>query len=197
MRSLRKIILAGAAAIALAGVAGLAAAEIKNVHMLDVRLADGSLAHIRYVGDTPPTVSFTSAPTAFSIPSPASDTFGPESAFAALERISEAMDRQADMMLREAAAPSAPPFIGPGMTQVDLGKLPPGADGFWMVSTISGDGVCTRSIQHRSLGDGKPPQVLTRTSGACAADPQGPALPLTAGPAAEAPQPQHAGRQPT
>jgi hypothetical protein len=53
MRLVRKAILAGAAAIALAGTAGLAAAEIKNAHVLDVRLPDGSLAQIQYVGDTP------------------------------------------------------------------------------------------------------------------------------------------------
>src|SRR4051812_15809811 len=123
MRPLRKAILAGAAAIALAGVAGLAAAEIKNAHVLDVGLPDGSVAHIRYVGDTPPMVTFAPAPTALSILSPVSDPLGPGSPFAALEWISQAMDRQAEAMLREPGAL----FTGPDLMQVDVGKLPPGA----------------------------------------------------------------------
>jgi hypothetical protein len=196
MRPLRKAILAGAAAIALVGVAGLAVAEIKNAHVLDVRLPDGSLAHIRYVGDTPPTVSFTPAPPAFSIFSPASDPFGPGSPFAALEQISQTMDRQAAAMLREASAQSRLAFTGPDLTQVDVGKLPPGAQGFSMVSTMSGNGVCTRTVEYRSLGDGKPPQVVTRTSGACTANEKHPAPSATSGSTAVASPPQHAGRQP-
>jgi hypothetical protein len=196
MRPLRKAIAAGAAAIALVGVAGLAAAEIKNAHVLDVRLPDGSLAHIRYVGDTPPTVSFAPAPMALSIFSPMSDDpFGPGPAFAALERITQAMDRQADAMLREASAGPGL-FTGSDLTPVDVGNLPPGAQGFSMVSTLSGDGVCTRSVEYRSLGDGWSPQVVTRTSGACAADQKRPAPAVTSGSAAGTTASDHAERQP-
>lgn len=196
MRPLRKAILAGAAAIALVGVAGLAAAAIKNAHVLDVRLPDGSLAHIRYVGDTPPTVSFAPSPMALSIPSPASDLFGPDSPFAALEQVSRAMDRQAEAMLREASAQSRLAVTGPDLMQVDVGKLPPGAQGFSMVSAMSGSGVCTRSVEYRSLGDGKPPQVVTRTSGACTPDEKRPATSATSGSTAVASPPRQAGRQP-
>ena len=171
MRPLHKIIAGGVAAIALVGVAGWAAAEINNTHVLDVRLPDGGVAHIRYVGDTPPTVNFASAPTPLSIFAPASEVFGPASPFAAMERISEVMDRQADALLRDGNV-SGLTSGGPGLTQVDLGKLPPGAQGFSMVSTLTGGGVCTRSVQYRSPGDGKPPQIETRTSGACATDPK-------------------------
>jgi hypothetical protein len=195
MRPLRKAILAGAAAIALAGVAGLAVAEIKNAHVLDVRLPDGSLAHIRYVGDTPPTVSFAPASPSLSIFWPASDPFAPGSPFAALEQISQAMDRQAEAMLREASARPGL-FTAPDLMQVDVGKLPPGAQGYSMVSTMSGDGACTRSVEYRSLGDGKPPQVVTRTSGACAADEKHPAPSVTSGSTAGASPRDHAGRQP-
>jgi hypothetical protein len=194
MRPLRKAILAGAAAIVLVG-AGLAAAEIKNTHVLDVCLPDGSLAHIRYVGDRPPTVSFAPAPPALSIFSPASDPFGPASPFATLEQISQAMDRQAEAMLREVSARPGL-FTGPDMMQVDVERLPPGARGFSMVSTMSGNGVCTRSVEYRSLGDGKPPQVVTRTSGACTADEKHPAPSVTSGSAAVASLPDHARRQP-
>ena len=193
MRPLRNAILAGAAAIALVGVAGLAIAEIKNAHVLDVRLPDGSLAHIRYVGDTPPTVSFGPPPPVLSVLSPAYDPFGPDSPFAALERISRAMDRQAEAMLREASARPGL-FTEPDLTQVDVGKLPPGAQGFSVVSTMSGHGVCARSVEYRSLGDGKPPQVVTRTSGACSSDEKRRAPAVTA--VSAAPPREHASRQP-
>ncbi|HEY2660684.1 MAG TPA: hypothetical protein VGI79_13250 [Caulobacteraceae bacterium] len=197
MRPLRNAILAGAAAIALVGVCGLAAAEIKNAHQLDVRPPGGFRAHIRYFGDTPPTVSFAPAPMALSILSPASDVFGPSSPFAALEQISQAMDRQAEAMLREANAQSRLAFTGPDQMQVDVEELPPGAQGFSMVLTMSGNGVCTRSVQYRSLGDGKPPQVVTRTSGSCTADQKRPALSATAGSTTAAPRPERTDRQPT
>lgn len=193
MRSVRKAILAGAAAIALIGVAGWATAEIQNDHVLDVRLPDGSLAHIRYVGDTPPTVSFSPPPIALSILSPAPDALGPSSPFAALDRISQAMDRQADAMLRDIATQPMPPLAGAGLTRADLAKLPPGLGGFSMVSTMSGNGVCTRSVEYRALGDGKPPQVVTHTTGSCSAQEKGPAT--TSGATAEAPRPDHADRQ--
>lgn len=196
MRPLRKAIFAGAAAIALVGVAGLAVAEIKNAHVLDVYLPNGSSAHIRYVGDTPPTVSVAPPPMALSILSPAADPFGPDSPFAALDRMSQAMDRQADAMLRDIAAQPMPALVEPGLMQIDIGKLPPGAQGFSMVSTLSGNGVCTRSVQYRSLGDGKPPQAVTRTSGSCPAQEKPSPLSATSGAPAQSPRPEHAERQP-
>jgi hypothetical protein len=195
MRPLPKAILAGAAAIALVGAAGWAAAEIKNAHVLDVRLPDGSLAHIRYIGDTPPTVSFAPAPTTLSILSPATDPFGPRSPFTTLEDISRAMDRQADAMLREASAEAWQASAAPDLMQVEIGNLPAGAQGLSMISTASANGVCTRSVQYRSLGDGEPPQVVTHASGVCAAaDGKPPALSVRAG-STEAAQPEAAGRE--
>jgi hypothetical protein len=192
MRPLRKAILAGAAAIALVGVAGWATAEIKNAHVLDVRLADGSVAHIHYVGDTPPTISFGPSP----LLSPASNPFGPESPWAALDRMSQAMDRQVDAMFRELATQPVPPLVGSGLTQVDVGKLPPGERGFTMVSTISGNGLCIRDVQYQSFGDGKPPKVVTRTSGSCSAQEKQPGSSETSAAPAEGPRPEHAERQP-
>ena len=135
MRPLRKPLIACAAAIALAGVAGLAVAGARNAHVLDVRLPDGALAHIRYVGDTPPIVIIAPPPT-ISILSPIVDPFGAASPFAALDRLSQVMDRQADALFREAAG-SELALTKPGLTQIDLGKLPDGAQGFAVVSTAS------------------------------------------------------------
>jgi hypothetical protein len=191
MPSPRKALLVGAAVTALAGVAGLAVAEIKNAHVLDVRLADGSLARIRYVGDTPPTVRIAAAPPELPGLTPPFGSLGPEWPFAALDQISQAIDRQTDAMLREANA-GAGPFAGPDPTQLDAGKLPPGAQGFAMVSTLSGGGVCTRSLEYRAPGDGRPPQVVTRTSGACSADHKRPAPSAASGSTALAAPPHPA-----
>jgi len=195
MRSLRKAVLAGAAAITLVSVAGLVVAEIKNTHVLDVRLPDGSLAHVRYVDETPPTVSFAPAQPTLSILRSASDPFGPSPPFASLEQISRAMDRQAEAMLREASARPGP-LTGPDLVQVEIGRPPPGVQGFSMVSTMSGKGVCTRSIEYRSLGYGKPPQVVARASEACAPEEKRPALSATSGSTAVASPPRHTRRQP-
>ena len=53
MQMYRTAILASAVALAIAGLAGTAAAHSINSHVLDVRLPDGSVEHIRYVGDQP------------------------------------------------------------------------------------------------------------------------------------------------
>jgi len=105
------------------------------------------------------------------------------------------MDQQADALVREASAQTADPLATPGLMQVDVRKLPPGAQGYSMVSTLSGNRVCTRSIQYRSLGDGRPPEVVTRTSGACADEkrPSPSAMPVSS---ADTSRPGHAERQP-
>jgi hypothetical protein len=168
MRSFRSVFLAGAAVIALAGFAGFAAAAIRNAHVLTVRLPGGSVEQIRYTGDTPPQVSLEPG----SAPSPAAwpvaDPFGFDSPFAAVDRISAEMDRQAEAMLNQAMAPA---LTGPdGLVQADLGRLPPGVHGYSVVSTRSGNAVCTHSVQYTAYGPGKPPRVVTRTSGNCGAD---------------------------
>jgi hypothetical protein len=196
MRPLRKVVIASAGAAALVGVVGMAAANIENTHVLDVRLPDGSVAHIRYIGDTPPRVSVAPPPMSFSILTQASDLFDETSPFAALDRMSRAMDRQAADMIREADAQAAQPITGRDLMPVEIGNPPPGARGFSMVSTMSGGNVCTRSVEYRSRGDGAPPQVVTRTSGACAAAETRPAPSLTSGSMAAVPRPEPVGRQP-
>ncbi len=167
MQTIRKTLLASAAAVALAGAAGLAAAQITNTHVVDVRLPDGYFAHIRYVGDTPPTVSVAPAPVALSLLTPAADPFDSSSPSAAMTQMPSALDRQVTAMLQEASVLSGLAFSSPALMQVDVGKLPTGAQGVSTVSTISGNSVCTRSVEFKSLGDGERPQVVTRTSGNC------------------------------
>ena len=55
MRLMSKVLLGGLATAALAGTA--VAAE-HAVHVMNVAMPDGSVAKVRYVGDTPPQVRF-------------------------------------------------------------------------------------------------------------------------------------------
>jgi hypothetical protein len=168
MRPLSTVLLAGAI---VAGLAGLAAAEIKNTHLLTVRLPDGSIEQIRYTGDTPPRVSVNN-PAPFMAFAPIADPFGDDPAFVALARMSAAMDQQADAMLHQVADLPRPALNGSGgLMTVDATQLPPGVSGYSFVSTISGSGVCTQSMEYTSAGNGQAPKILTKSSGDCGATP--------------------------
>ncbi|MDW6020745.1 hypothetical protein SAZ10_03110 [Mesorhizobium sp. BAC0120] len=150
MQKFRTLILAG---VAIAAIAGTAAAEPAKTHVLTVRLPDGSLEKIRYTGDQPPAVDI--APAAGdAIFLPAFDDFW--SPFADLERMSAVFDRMT---------------YGNPDRPFELDGLPPGVQGYTMVSTLSGHGLCTRTTRYFSVGNGRPPRVETKTSGNCAAAP--------------------------
>src|SRR5215469_17811493 len=99
MRNVRTALLAGAAAVALAGLSGVAAARDRNTHLMTVQLPGGSIAAIRYTGDVPPQVVLSPAPAEFGAPMPSSAFFGP---FAMLDRMSAAIDREAASLMRQA-----------------------------------------------------------------------------------------------
>jgi len=165
VRMLRTALVAGAAVIAAAGFVGAAAAA-SNFHVLTVRLPDGSLEQIRYLGDQPPEVSLGGAP--LPLASPAVSLFGPDAVFADLDRISADMDRRAAAMLKEARRMEADALASPDpLLNVDFGNAPPGARAYSVVSTMSGGHVCTRSVQYSWSSDGKAPRIVTRTSGDC------------------------------
>jgi len=161
----RTAILASAAALAIAGLAGTAAAHSINSHVLNVRLPDGSVEHIRYTGDQPPAVSFAPLPASPGF-QPADSFFGVGSPFAVMDRISAMMDRDADAMLRRMSRLDRMTFDHPGVLSVDLRDLPPGAEGYSSVSTMSGGHVCTRTMEYDATGHGKP-RVKTSVSGDC------------------------------
>jgi hypothetical protein len=187
---LRKAYLAATALVAVAGFAGLAAAQSSHSHVLNLRLPDGSVEQIRYQGDQVPQIRLETQPMAFAVLSPIADDFAP---LAELQQISAAMDRQAAALLQQAeAGPMMSAFGANGPMAVDFARLPPGASGFSMVSTSTGNGVCTRSVQYRSLGDGKAPQVVTHTSGDCgsaarSAAPSAPAVAIPTAPSGDDP----------
>src|ERR1051325_6090982 len=167
MRAFRTALLGGLAAFALAGIAGTAAAQSANSHVMQVRLPGGGTAEIPYVGDVPPRAAVNAEPTslaAFPFPS----FFGPGSPFAAARRISAEMDRQMAAMLARAESLTAQARSGsPQVIEAALGKLPTGSQHYSFVSTMSGNGVCTRSVQITSQGNGAPPKVVSHSSGNC------------------------------
>nr|WP_294553837.1 hypothetical protein [uncultured Rhodopila sp.] len=142
MRLSRTVLLAGVAALGLAGIAGLADAQTSNTHVMTVQLPNGAIEQIRYSGDVPPQI----------VLAPSAATF--ESPFAALEQMTAMMNRQAEAMLRSARAMAMQPMPVP-MTEAAFGQAAPGP------------GVCMRSVQITYTGNGGPPHVVSRTAGDC------------------------------
>jgi hypothetical protein len=165
MRVLRTALLAGVAASAI-GFSGAALAQSLNIHTMTVRLPGGGNAEIRYTGNVAPQVVLSEAPATIDVPVLVPSLFGPTSPFAMLDRISAEMDRQAAAMFREADAVAAQARSGQP-TLAALRNLPPGSQSYSYVSTMSGSGVCTRSVEITSLGNGAAPRVVSHSSGNC------------------------------
>jgi hypothetical protein len=168
MRNVRTALLAGTAAVALAGLSGAAAARDLNTHLMTLQLPGGGVAEIRYTGDVPPQVVLSPAPVEYGAPMPISSFFGPGSPFAMLDRISAAMDREAASLMRQAEMLAyAPAFAGNQPIEAALRNLPPGTQSYTMVSTWSGNGVCTQSVEITSPASGGQPRVVSHSSGNC------------------------------
>jgi hypothetical protein len=159
MHTVRASLLAGIAAVAVAGFCGGAQAQTVQRHVMTVRLPGGGIEQIEYTGNTPPVVSVDAAPAAVAA------AFGSNSPFAEFDRISAEMDRRAAALFRETAALAANPNL---FTETALGNLPAGAHSYTYVSTASGNGVCEQSVQITRTGNG-PPQVVRHSSGNCGA----------------------------
>jgi len=189
---MRRALLAGIACCALAGFSGPALARSPEVHVLTVRLPGGGVEQIRYTGDVPPAVVIAPgvAPAAFFAAMP--PMFGPNSPFAMMDRISAEMNQEAASLLRQVESMAGAPMPGSApLTMAAFGRLPPGASGYSLVSTMTGNGVCTESTEITYLGNGAP-RVVSSRSGDC-----GPATTQTS-PAAlhAAPQPAPAQAEP-
>ncbi|EJJ28259.1 hypothetical protein [Rhizobium sp. CF142] len=166
MQRLHIAILVSAAAIAAAELVGPAEAQTvshksTDTHVLVVRLPDGSLERIRYAGNQPPQIRFDSQPDSGFF-----DPFWPSAPFADLDRITAAMDHEAAALMQQADSMMQ---ASPGnLTDVDLNRLSAGVQGYSMVSTMSDNGVCTRSVRYFSPADSKP-HVESSASGNCSA----------------------------
>jgi hypothetical protein len=163
----RTVLAAGVAALAVAGFAGIAAAQGLRPQVMTLRLPDGTVEQINYAGTVAPEVSFSAMPMTTGYV-PMSALFGTNPPFAELDRISAIMDRQAAQMLQQAAALSAQ---SAALTPTMVTQLPAGAQGYEFISTMNGNNVCSKSMEIISQGNGAAPRVITHTSGNCAAGP--------------------------
>jgi hypothetical protein len=173
MQFVRNALLAGVAAVGF-GLFGTASAQPLNT--MTVRLPGGGVAAIQYTsqytGNVPPQVTFLPAETPVSPWLPVASWFGPDSPFAmspfaTMERISAAMDREAAAMFRQAEALARRARSGQP-TEVTWGNMPPGSQSYSYISTISGSGVCTQSVQITATANG-PPRVERHSTGNCGA----------------------------
>ena len=101
MQKFRTAALIGAVVLAAAGLAGASAGELARTHILTVRLPDGSIEQIRYVGDLPPQIHWTQDPAPLF--SPGFERMDMNSPFAALDRMSAEMDREAQAIFNQTA----------------------------------------------------------------------------------------------
>lgn len=164
MRKYRTAVLTGIAALA---VAGASLAAVRDTHTVKVDLPDGSVARIEYSGDFAPKVTF--APVSHAIPVGLAEGFESTS-FAALDHVAAEMDRQAAAMIHQAAQLQALPALSQGKFEMAaLGKLPPGTMHYEFVSTSSGSGGCTRSVEMTSYGPDRKPEIVSTSSGNCKA----------------------------
>jgi len=172
MRNVRTAILVGVAAIAVAALSGVAAARDLNTHVMTVEVPGGGVAEIRYTGDVPPQVVFSPAPTTLSAFTPFGAFFGSAPPFTELERISAAMDREAASLMRQAELLARAPALGANQViETGLRSLPPGTTSYTMMSTWSGNSVCSQSIEITSPANGGQPRVVSRSSGNCGSAP--------------------------
>ena len=162
MRNLRTAVLAGVAALC---VAGTAVAASNDTHVMTVDLPDGSVARIEYQGAVAPKVRIDPTirfePVRFADPDDAAP-------FAAFDRIFADMDRQAAAMMRQVRAlqmqsleSSAKPDLAA------FGAMPAGTVSYRFVSTGDGSRFCSQSWQWTSQGPGQQPKLVSASSGDC------------------------------
>jgi hypothetical protein len=159
MRISKSLVLAGVAALALAGGPGLAVAQ--PLHSMIVRLPDGGFAQIQYSGNVSPKVTFAPGPLA-------APYYHPASPFAMFDRISAQIDRDMDALMSDVVM-RPPLLLNPDrMFDVDLHNLAPGATQYSVISTMAGDGsYCTRSVEITRAAPGARPHIVTHMSGDC------------------------------
>ena len=176
MRNARTWTIVGLSAAALVGLAGFATARtLAHTHIMTVRLPGGGVEQIMYTGDAAPKVVAAARATPVVMASPVAAPFDWSSPFALMDQISAQMDLQSQALMHEIDALSAP---GAGAFALGAPGL---GEGFSFASGLAGKGVCGQSVQITSSGDGKAPQVVTRSWGDCgskaAARPAQPAVP--------------------
>ena len=156
MRKGTKLLLAGAAALGLTGVAIAA----DHSHVMNVVMPDGSVAQIHYVGNVAPQV----------VAVPAAQTVAVADPFEMMDRISYEMDRRMDAMLQQASAMAQAPAANGQLSEAALKSMPPGTVSYSYTSYSSGNGAsCSQSVQVTSLGANQAPKVERQSQGDCSA----------------------------
>jgi hypothetical protein len=164
MRITQTLLIAGVAAAAIAGVATAAAL---NTHTLTVRLPGGGVERIIYTGNVAPRVEV--APMGAPVPVVwAAEPGFDDTAFAAMDQMSAQMDREMAAMFQQVDALESRAVASQrDLRSVSTADMPAGAQSFSFVSTMSGGGVCSRSVEITSTGHGQKPRVVSQTSGNC------------------------------
>lgn len=158
MKHMKTTILAGIAALALAGTA-YAGSRGPVVHTMRVKTPNGTVATIEYTGNVAPTVRFGTVPMRAAF-------FGTASPFAAFDRISLAMNREMNVLLRQANMLTVPFAMPNALYDATLNGRAPMGHVHSMMARFSGSGVCMRAMQITRTDNGRP-HVVTQTSGDC------------------------------
>lgn len=150
-------ILAGVAALALAG---SAYAGAQGLHRMTVKTPDGGVATIEYSGDVAPRVTIGEAPMR-------TGAFGAAAPFAAFDRISAAMNREMDVLLRQANMMALPFASVDPLFDATLNAAPAGHAQGWFARAGT-SGFCMRSVEITQSGNARP-HVVSHSAGNCAA----------------------------
>ncbi|HJQ16912.1 MAG TPA: hypothetical protein VJ859_07915 [Allosphingosinicella sp.] len=181
MRTISKILVVGAATVALAG-AAVAAAQ--TIHVIDVAMPDGSVQQLRYRGNVQPRIVF--------VPVRRVTVADPRLAdpFLMMDLIAADMRRRSEMLDRQAALLASQAHRGSGRAALAVpGAMPPGSAYYSFVSTNGGNAVCRRMVTVTSAGPGRPAKVVSQSSGNCAAPPSQVRAPTAVAPSAPVARP--------
>ena len=166
MRTKTSSILAGFAALTLAGSVALAADKGTPRYEITIPLPGGGTEHIQYTGNVAPQVRFNSLP--FAVVWPDRTAFWVDPSFAAFDRMSAEMDRQIDALFQQTRSLTfAPMPDSQGLSEAALKSLPPGSSSYSWISTFTGDHVCTQMLQITAPVNGGKPEVVSNQSGDC------------------------------
>jgi hypothetical protein len=149
MREFKALLVAGISSAAVIGFAGLAKAESVAVHTMTVQLPGGGVETIRYAGDVAPKIVVAPA-------GPVTPAVAYVPGFENFRLIEAQMDRQMDMMMRQARAMQMMPMMGmPNMNQL------------MEAAARNGGGFCAQSMSITATGNGQPAKVVTHSVGNC------------------------------
>lgn len=171
MRTISKVLLASLAALITVGTAAYAASR-PIVHHLTINVPDFGVERIEYTGNVAPKIVMLPAGSPLDAAWPAGAALQ-DSPFAMMDRIAAQMDAMNSAMDRRMAAAFSDMralqnfAVHEGQNPAILASLPSGAQGYTVISTMSGNGICARSLTITNLGNGARPQVVSHTSGDC------------------------------